>query len=373
LLQVGGCKHGFGFSIIQEVEYREMNIITKIFAENLLEIIHIRMLIKNSDASAIFAHKYMSMTEREFPWGSTKRYNDYSAYFRKRFDGRVQKISLDAGFTCPNRDGSRGEGGCTYCNNKSFNPDYCRIEQNISAQIERGIDFFAAKYPSMRYLAYFQAYSNTYASVEILRHAYEEALNNPEVIGLVIATRPDCLSEEVLDLLSGFSEKCYVAIELGVETFNEKTLQRINRGHTAQESVDAIHRIASRNLDNCVHLILGLPGEEDKDFIGMAQSLSLLPVQSIKLHQLQIHKGTAMASEYLSNPAAYNLFEVEQYADLVVRFLENLSPGIIIQRFVSSAPAGIVIGPNWGLKNYEFVAKVEKLLKDRDTWQGKSM
>jgi radical SAM protein (TIGR01212 family) len=321
---------------------------------------------------AIFTLKFMSMSEQLFPWGSEKRYNDYSAYFRKRFEGRVQKISLDAGFTCPNRDGSRGKGGCTYCNNKSFNPDYCRIEQNISAQILKGIDFFSGKYPTMRYLAYFQAYSNTYAPVEILRHAYEEALSHPEVIGLVIATRPDCLSEEVLDLLSEFSERCYVAVELGMESMNEATLRRINRGHSVQESVDAIHRIAERRIDNCVHLILGLPGEEDADFIGMAKTISGLPVQSIKLHQLQIHKGTAMAVEYNSNPTAYNLFEVEQYADLVVRFLENLSPDIIVQRFVSSAPAGIVIGPNWGLKNYEFVAKVEKLLKERDTWQGKN-
>ncbi len=340
-------------------------------AENSLEIIHIRMLIKKSKPSAIFTFKYMSMPEREFPWGSPKRYNDYSAYFRKRFDGRVQKISIDAGFTCPNRDGFKGKGGCTYCNNRSFNPDYCRIDQNVSAQILKGIDFFSGKYPAMRYLAYFQAYSNTYAPVEILRQAYEEALSHPEVIGLVIATRPDCLSEEVLDLLYRFSERCYTAVELGVETLNDRTLHRINRGHTAQESVAAIHRIAERGIDNCAHLILGLPGEEDSDFIGMAQSISLLPVQSIKLHQLQIHKGTAMALEYKSNPTAYNLFEVEQYADLVVRFLENLSPEIIVQRFVSSAPAGIVIGPNWGLKNYEFVARVEKLLKDRDTWQGK--
>jgi radical SAM protein (TIGR01212 family) len=311
------------------------------------------------------------MTEQKFPWGSDKRYNDYSAYFRRRFEGRVQKISIDAGFTCPNRDGSRGKGGCTYCNNKSFNPDYCRIEENVAAQVVRGIAFFSSKYPTMRYLAYFQAYSNTYAPVEILRQSYEEALRHPEVIGLVIATRPDCLSEEVLDLLSKFAERCYVSIELGIESFTDATLERINRGHSAAESIQAIHKVAARKLDNCVHLILGLPGEEDSDFIGHAKRLSELPVQSIKLHQLQIHKGTQMALEYRDNPSLFNLFEVDQYADLVVRFLEHLSPDLIIQRFVSSAPAGMVIGPNWGLKNYEFVAKVEKLLAERETWQGK--
>jgi radical SAM protein (TIGR01212 family) len=313
------------------------------------------------------------MHQRKFPWESDKRYNDYSAYFKKRFEGRVQKISLDAGFTCPNRDGSKGAGGCTYCNNKSFNPDYCRIEQNIAAQVVKGIAFFSSKYLSMRYLAYFQAYSNTYAPIDTLRQSYEEALQHPEVIGLVIATRPDCLSDEVLNLLTEFSERCYVSIELGVESFREDTLKRINRGHTAQESIEAIYRIASRKLDNCIHLILGLPGEDHADFMAHAKIISGLPVQSIKLHQLQIHKGTQMAREYLDNPSAYDLFELDQYAELVVQFLEHLTPSVSIQRFVSSAPAGLVIGPNWGLKNYEFVAKVDKLLIAVDSWQGKKL
>ena len=311
------------------------------------------------------------MVNSEFLWGSEKRYNDYSAWFRQRFEGRVQKISLDAGFTCPNRDGSRGTGGCTYCNNKSFNPDYCRTEKIIEDQIIKGIQFFAAKYPTMRYLAYFQAYSNTYASVEILRQAYEEALMHPEIIGLVIATRPDCLSEEILDLLQEFAGKCYVSLELGIESFKDETLQQINRGHNVQESVEAIHRIAQRGIDNCIHLILGLPGEGDEDFIQYAKILSELPVHSIKLHQLQIHKGTRMALDYQKNPEGFHLFEVQEYADLVVRFLEHLSPRIFVQRFVSSAPAGMVIAPKWGLKNYEFVAKVDKLMKERDSWQGK--
>ena len=313
------------------------------------------------------------MAEREFLWDSEKRYNDYSAWFRQRFEGRVQKISLDAGFTCPNRDGSRGTGGCTYCNNKSFNPDYCRTEKIIEDQIIKGIQFFAAKYPTMRYLAYFQAYSNTYASVEILRQSYEEALKHPEIIGLVIATRPDCLGEEILDLLEEFAGKCYISLELGIESLKDETLRQINRGHDVQESVEAIHRIAQRGIDNCIHLILGLPGEGDEDFIQYAKILSELPVHSIKLHQLQIHKGTRMALDYQKNPEGFHLFEVQEYADLVVRFLEHLSPGIFVQRFVSSAPAGMVIAPQWGLKNYEFVAKVDKLMKERDSWQGKML
>jgi uncharacterized protein len=311
------------------------------------------------------------MAAREFPWGSDKRYNDYSAWFRTKFEGKVQKISLDAGFTCPNRDGSRGMGGCTYCNNRSFNPDYCRIEENISGQILKGIQFFSAKYPTMRYLAYFQAYSNTYAPIGVLRQSYEEALRHPGVIGLVIATRPDCLSNEILDLLEEFSKRCHVSIELGIESFRDDTLQLINRGHTVGESMAAIQKIAERKIDNCAHLILGLPGENDSDFISFAETLSGLPVHSVKLHQLQIHKGTRMALEYRDHPENFKLFEVDQYAGLVVRFLEHLSPDIIVQRFVSSAPAGIVIAPNWCIKNYEFVAKVDKLLKETDSWQGK--
>lgn len=301
----------------------------------------------------------------------SKRYNDYSAWFRQRFEGRVQKISLDAGFTCPNRDGQRGTGGCTYCNNRSFNPDYCRTEPGISDQLAKGVDFFSAKYPDMRYLAYFQAYSNTYAPIEVLRKSYEEAIGYPGVVGLVIATRPDCLGDEVLGLLEEFSRRCYVSIELGVESFNEETLRRINRGHSAAESVEAIHRIAERKIDACVHLILGLPGDEESDFIRMADAVSGLPVHSVKLHQLQIHRGTRMAKDYERDPGSFGLFGADQYADLVVRFLERLSPDIYIQRFVSSAPASMVIAPKWDLKNHIFVSKVDKLLSERDTWQGK--
>ncbi|MCE1198321.1 MAG: TIGR01212 family radical SAM protein [Marinilabiliales bacterium] len=311
------------------------------------------------------------MTKQLFPWGSEKRYNDSSSHFKAIFEGKVQKISIDAGFTCPNRDGSRGIGGCTYCNNRSFNPDYCRTEGTILRQIDKGIGFFASKYPTMRYLAYFQAYSNTYAPVKVLREAYEEALSHPEVIGLVVATRPDCLGEEVLDLLSEMKERCYLSVELGVESFVEETLLRINRGHTAAVSKMALQKLHERDIDNCVHLILGLPGETDQDFMEQARTLAELPVKSLKLHQLQIQKGTRMAVDYRKDPSAFHLFTVEEYADLVVRFLEYLPQGMVIQRFVSSSPAGMVIAPDWGLKNYQFVALVERMQKERDSWQGK--
>ena len=310
-------------------------------------------------------------TTHQFPWGHSKRYNDFSSYFRKLFDGRVQKIAIDAGFTCPNRDGSRGRGGCTYCNNKTFNPSYCHLEEPVPVQVEKGVDFFAKKYDTMRFLAYFQAYTNTYAPVDHLRRLYTEALQHPKVMGLVIATRPDCLSNEVLDLLEELSQQYYLSVELGLESVNDETLLRINRGHNWAESVKAIEACAQRKIDTCAHLILGLPGESDEEAIRQAVIISSMPVNSIKLHQLQIHKGTVMAKQYRDNPGNFKLFEVDEYAQLVVRYLEQLNPAIVIQRFVSFAPAGMVIAPQWGLKNFEFVAKVEKLLEQQDSWQGK--
>jgi len=306
-----------------------------------------------------------------YPWNHDKRYNDFSTHFRTIFEGRVQKISVNAGFTCPNRDGTRGRGGCTYCNNKTFQPTYCGLDNLLKIQLDEGIAFFSGKYKTMRYLAYFQSYTNTYAPVQILRELYEEAISYPGVIGLVIATRPDCLSSEVLDLLEELSRKCYVMVELGLETLKDTTLERINRGHTSEESVLALMELARRSIHRCAHLILGLPGEDHGDFIEQARVISTLPVENIKLHQLQIHKGTAMAKEYSLFAERFQLFTVEGYTEMVVDYLENLNSAIIVERFVSSAPDNMVIAPRWGIKNYEFVAKVEKRLLERNTWQGR--
>jgi radical SAM protein (TIGR01212 family) len=306
-----------------------------------------------------------------FVWGSNKRYNDFSGFFRRKFDGRVQKISIDAGFTCPNRDGSRGTGGCSYCNNSTFSPAYCNLEKSVASQLTEGIEFFSGKYNSMKFLAYFQSYSNTYASLEILKNLYEEALSHKEVIGLVIATRPDCLTPEILDYLQMLAEKYYIMVEFGIESHKNSSLEQINRGHTFEESIKALQETARRKIHNCAHLILGLPGETETDWLDQARVISQLPVENLKLHQLQIHKGTRMYHEYLQDPEQFPMFTVEGYLELVVQYLELLNPEIVVERFVSEAPDELLIAPRWGLKNFEFTAKLEKLLKEKDTWQGR--
>lgn len=300
-----------------------------------------------------------------------ERYNDFSGYFRRKFKGRVQKISVDAGFTCPNRDGSRGLGGCSYCNNQTFSPAYCNLETSVSSQLTEGIEFFARKYHSMKYLAYFQAYSNTYAPLENLKILYNEALAHPEVIGMVVATRPDCVTAEILDYLQELAKEYYIMVEFGVESHLNTSLEKMNRGHSFEESVWALEETARRNIHNCAHLILGLPGETEADWLEQARVISQLPVENLKLHQLQIHKGTRMFQEYKQHPESFQMFTVDEYLDLTVKYLELLNPKIVVERFVSEAPDDLLVAPRWGLKNFEFTAKLEKLLEERNTWQGR--
>ncbi len=283
----------------------------------------------------------------------------------------MQKVSIDAGFTCPNRDGTRGRGGCTYCNNKTFKPSYCDLEKSISVQVEEGIQFFAKKYSSMKFLAYFQAYTSTYAPLEELKLLYEEALQHPKIVGLVISTRPDAVDASLLDYLAELSRKMYVMVEFGLESHLDKTLETINRGHSFAESVWALEQTAIREINNCAHLILGLPGENRNDWLEQARVISQLPVDNLKLHQLQIHRKTLLERQYERNPEKFPMFTVEEYMELVVDYLELLNPKIVVERFVSQAPDEMLIAPKWGLKNFEFVAKVEKRLAERDTWQGR--
>lgn len=301
-----------------------------------------------------------------------KRYLDYSSFIKSTFGERVQKISLDIGFSCPNRDGSEGYGGCTYCNNETFNPDYCKPTKSIKEQLEQGIAFFEKKYNSQKYLAYFQAYTNTYADFQSLKKMYEEALSVKGVIGLVIGTRPDCISDEIIDYLSFLSKKYFISLEFGVESTNEKTLKNVNRCHTFEETKTTFELCKNKGFYLGAHLIIGLPGENKKELMNHALKISKLPIDTLKLHHLQIVKNSVMGVQYNRNPENFNLFTSENYIDFITDFIGNLRPTIIIERFISEAPKELLIAPKWGnLKNFEIVAKIDKKLIEKNSWQGK--
>ena len=299
------------------------------------------------------------------------RYNDLSAYLSAHFPYKGQKISLNAGFTCPNRDGTVGYGGCTYCNNQTFNPAYCKTEKTVTEQLEEGKQFFARKYPEMKFLAYFQAYTNTYAELEELKRKYEEALQVKDVVGIVIGTRPDCMPDTLLDYLEDLNQRTFLIVEYGVESTDNDTLKRINRGHTFEVAEEAIRMTAARGIRVGAHIILGLPGESNEQLIEQAGVLSRLPLTTLKLHQLQLIKGTRMAHEFEMQPEDFYLYSADEYIDLVIDYVEHLRPDIVLERFVSQSPKELLIAPDWGLKNHEFTDKVKKRMRERDAWQGK--
>lgn len=299
------------------------------------------------------------------------RYNDLSAYLSAHFPYKVQKISLNAGFTCPNRDGTVGYGGCTYCNNQTFNPAYCKTEKTVTEQLEEGKQFFARKYPEMKFLAYFQAYTNTYAELEELKRKYEEALQVKDVVGIVIGTRPDCMPDTLLDYLEELNQRTFLIVEYGVESTDNDTLKRINRGHTFEVAEEAIRMTAARGIRVGAHIILGLPGETNDQLIKQASVLSALPLTTLKLHQLQLIKGTRMAHEFEMQPEDFYLYSADEYIDLVIDYVEHLRSDIVLERFVSQSPKELLIAPDWGLKNHEFTDKVKKRMRERDAWQGK--
>ena len=300
-----------------------------------------------------------------------ERYLNYNTVLKKEFSERVQKISINAGFTCPNRDGSKGTGGCTYCSNQTFSPDYCEPTKTVSQQIEEGIDFFRYKYKKQHYLAYFQSYTNTYATLDKLKSLYEEALSHPQVVGLVIGTRPDCVGDELLNYLAELTERYYLMIEYGIESTKNETLLLINRGHDYACCVETIRKTAERGIRVGAHLILGLPKESRADILAHADKLSKLPLTALKLHQLQIVRGTKMAEQYAENPEWFHLYEADEYIDLAIDFIERLNPNIAIERFLSQSPPEFLVAPIWGLKNYEFAEKIRKRLQERETFQGK--
>ena len=301
-----------------------------------------------------------------------KRYLDYSSFIKSTFGERVQKISLDIGFSCPNRDGSKGYGGCTYCNNNTFNPDYCEPTKSIKEQLGKGISIFGKKYETQKYLAYFQAYTNTYSDIESLKKMYEEALSVEGVIGLVIGTRPDCISDEIIHYLSFLSKKHFISLEFGVESTLNRTLQNVNRCHTFEETKLAFERCASKGFHLGAHLIIGLPGETKKELLNHAIEISKLPIDTLKLHHLQIVKNSIMGFQYKKNPENFKLFTSESYIDFITDFIGYLRPTIIIERFISETPQDLLIAPKWNnLKNFEIVAKIDKKLTEKNMWQGK--
>lgn len=298
-------------------------------------------------------------------------YYDFASFLAQYFEDKVQKISIHAGFTCPNRDGSKGTGGCTYCNNQTFNPEYCNPHLGIRRQLEDGIGFFARKYPTMRYLAYFQAYTNTYGELEQLKAMYEEALAVEGVVGLVIGTRPDCMPDTLLDYLEQLSQRTFVMVEYGIESASDKTLLRINRGHDFATAADAIRRTHERGILVGGHLILGLPGEDHAELMQQANTIATLPLDMIKLHQLQLIRGTRMAREYAEHPEEFHLYTVDEYIDLAIDYIERLPETMVVERFISQSPRSLLIAPDWGMKNYQFVDRLRRCMQERGTWQGR--
>lgn len=306
-----------------------------------------------------------------FPEG--KRYNSFVGYFKRKYGERLQKIVLDAGFTCPNRDGKVGRGGCTYCDNAAFHPSYSTAGKSLHQQLDEGIEFHKVRYRTTEhYLAYFQSFSNTYAPLERLKELYEEALAHPQVVGLVIGTRPDCVDEQKLDYLAELAKSHVVIVEYGIESCYDSTLARINRGHDFETARRAVHMTAERGIDVGVHFILGLPGETKEMMLDACSMINDLPIRSVKFHQLQIVKGTRMEKEFAECPEDFEKFSLDEYLDFFVDILERLRPMLSIERFVGEVPPRFVNETPWGLiRNVELLRLLDRRLEARDTWQGR--
>ena len=289
-------------------------------------------------------------------------YHDFGTWIRNQLPFRVQKISIDAGFTCPNRDGRIGIGGCIFCDNKSFNPSYCSHKKSITEQLEDGKRFFAKKYPEMKYLAYFQAYTNTYDTVDKLKQLYEEALKVEDVVGIVIGTRPDCVSSELLDYLEELNKRTFLIVEYGIESCNDDTLRFINRGHDFACTRKAVEETAKRGIYVGGHVIMGLPGEDASESLRQAPIISSLPLTMLKIHQMQIIKGTRLAKIYKERP--FHLYTIEEYIDLITKYIGLLRSDLVLERFVTQSPPEMLIAPKWGLKNYEFTNLLNNRLRE---------
>ena len=298
-------------------------------------------------------------------------FRDYGHWIREKMNGRVQKIAVDAGFTCPNRDGKLSYGGCVFCDNRTFNPSYCHPQHSITQQINEGKEFFGRKYPDMKYLAYFQAFTNTYAPLDLLKKRYEEALECDDVVGIVIGTRPDCISAQILNYLEELSQHTFVIVEYGIESTNDHLLKWMNRGHNFECSKKAIEETAGRGIVTGGHVIIGLPGDDDDTLCRQAETLSSLPLHILKVHQLQVIKNTRLAQLYASQP--FTLFTVDEYIETIGRYIQHLRPDIILERFVSQSPKDMLVAPHWGLKNHEFTDRLVNYLKKNGIYQGKAL
>ncbi len=317
----------------------------------------------------------MSAVVETYPWGDSRRFNSYSAYFRRLFGSRVQKVTIDAGFTCPNRDGSISSGGCTFCNNDAFSPSYSHKGYPIARQIEEGILFHRNRYQkAQKYLAYFQSYSNTYKPLAELREIYGQAITHPDVAGIVVGTRPDCVDEAKLDYFAGLAAQgYYVILEYGIESVYDETLRRVNRGHDFAAAVRAVEMTKARGIHCGAHFILGLPGETDEMLVSQAGAINALPLDTVKFHQLQIFKDTLMARDYAAHPDDYRFRTLPEYIDLFIDLLERLRPDLVIERFAGEAPPRYHLNPSpWGsVRNERLLQLLEKRLEERGTWQGK--
>jgi len=297
------------------------------------------------------------------------RYYSFGYYVRKRFGTAVHKVNVDAGFTCPNRDGTLGVSGCIYCNNDSFRPSSCRPTLSVREQIQNGISYLRKRYRAERFIVYFQPYTNTYAPVEELERLYEEAIRETSVVGLAIGTRPDCIDREKLDLLESLASRHFILVEYGLQSIYDKSLDFINRGHDYMAFLNALDMTAGRGIEIGAHVIVGFPTETAEEMLSMADEISTLPIGFLKIHQLQVVKDTPLAGMYMERP--FHVFGYEEYLDFVVDFIERLSPDIVLQRLFATAPDDILIAPRWGRSRQEILRDIEQRLALRDTHQGK--
>lgn len=308
----------------------------------------------------------------KYAWGTTRRFNAYADYFRKEFGERLQKVTIDAGFTCPNRDGKVGRGGCTFCDNRAFNPSYNKATKPVTQQLDEGIGFHRRRYRRVtKFLAYFQAYSNTYAPLDKLKEIYRPALEHPRVEGIIIGTRPDCVDEEKLDYFAALAKETFLVLEFGIESVNNQILTEVNRGHNFEQTRWAIMETAARGIRCGGHMIIGLPGEKEEHWLKAAGILSGLPLNSVKFHQLQLIKGTAMEMDYRENPGKFRKFEMEEYLQLMAGIVERLRPTIVVERIAGEVNPGTAATEGWGVRYDQVLKRFEEILAEKDTWQGR--